>query len=137
MSLTACWNSRFTARQRHGCSITPIRLYAGEVPRGPYDLITCFDVLEHIPDQRQKLDELSALLCNGGLLVTNLMDDSFHEDRPMHISSAVDRLALVRQTGLSPVWSWWRADVQLLERRPWGTLRNKVARWRDLLQGKR
>ena len=73
--------------------------------KGYYDLITCFDVLEHVPDQLAKLRELGAYLRIGGYLLVNLMDDSSHPDRPMHVSSAGRKLRLVRKTSLRPDWS--------------------------------
>lgn len=121
--------------RRHGYTIRPVRLFAGEGPTGPYDLIACFDVLEHVADQVAKLEELESLLSDRGLLLTNLVDDSFHEDRPMHVSSAGNRLALVRQTGLSPIWPWWLPELQVLEKRRSSRLRNRLARWHDRIQG--
>lgn len=117
--------------RRHNVTVRPIRLFAGEAPQGPYDLIACFDVLEHVPDQRAKLRELEGYLAVGGVLVTNLLQDSTHEDRPMHISSAGPHLPLVRSTGLVPVWSWWGTDLQVLQRTQFGRLRNMAAALRE------
>jgi len=36
-------------------------------------------------------------------------------------------LPTIRKTDLCPVWSWWNPGVQLLEKRPWGAFRNRLA----------
>lgn len=119
----------------------PIDLCAGELPRkGYYDIITCFDVLEHITDQLSKLRELSCYLRNGGYLCVNLMNDSSHPDRPMHISSAGKWLAVVRRTQMCPDWANFsvvtgEAAMQVLIRRRGGRLQNHAASWVDWFQG--
>jgi len=115
---------RFASRQ---VDLVAIDLASGERPRYQYyDLITCFDVLEHIPDQRSKLNELASYLRVGGLLCVNLMNDSTNPDRPMHISSAGNWLKLVRSTALLPEWSAFDGEMQVLVRRPTARLRNLV-----------
>jgi 2-polyprenyl-3-methyl-5-hydroxy-6-metoxy-1,4-benzoquinol methylase len=118
--------------RRRGHAPHLIDLSAGEVPRtGYYDLITCFDVLEHIPDQLGKLRELQSYLRVGGYLFVNLMEDSADPSRPMHVSSAGDRLALVRKTAMSPEWERYFEGVYVLKRRRFGRLRNYLASWTD------
>lgn len=109
-----------------------IRLSRGEKPpAGYYDLITCFDVLEHVADQRAKLAELEGYLRYGGILVVNLMYDSTHADRPMHISSAGSPLKLVRRTGFKPDWREFGQERQLLVRTRTARLSNQIARFVD------
>jgi 2-polyprenyl-3-methyl-5-hydroxy-6-metoxy-1,4-benzoquinol methylase len=109
-----------------------VRLSRGQKPLpGYYDLITCFDVLEHVLDQRAKLAEIERYLRYGGILVVNLMYDSRHVDRPMHISSAGSPLKLVRQTGLKPDWREFCLDRQLLVRTRTARLSNRIARFVD------
>jgi SAM-dependent methyltransferase len=92
-----------------------------------YDVITCFDVLEHVPDQLSKLRELQSYLRVGGFLLVNLFPDSSDPLRPMHISSAGNRLKLIRKTGMKPCWSnCWR-DQQVLQRTRLARLRNSIA----------
>jgi 2-polyprenyl-3-methyl-5-hydroxy-6-metoxy-1,4-benzoquinol methylase len=114
---------------------TTIRLSRGETPRMDYyDLITCFDVLEHIPAQLNKLRELENYLRYGGVLLVNLMEDSTHPDRPMHVSSAGNRLRLIRKTGLQPDWSTF-GEMQALTRTRLAGARNVVAALIDRVQG--
>jgi SAM-dependent methyltransferase len=51
-------------------------LFAAALPRIPgdrrYDVVTCFDVLEHVPDLDAALENLRALLKPGGLLVATM-----------------------------------------------------------------
>ncbi len=101
-----------------------------------YDIITCFDVLEHVPDQFKKLEELSGYLKIGGYLVINLMKNSFHEDRPMHISSAGNWIAMVRRTSMFPVWNGTDHDIQVLRNSRVGKLRNLAATAVARLRGK-
>src|SRR5205085_11921359 len=104
---------------RRGRPVRLIDLNGPERPeRNYYDLITCFDVLEHIPDQLATLRELTSYLRPGGRLLVNFMENSHHEDRPMHISSAGNWLALVRQTDLRPDWKWFDEECQALVRSP-------------------
>jgi 2-polyprenyl-3-methyl-5-hydroxy-6-metoxy-1,4-benzoquinol methylase len=99
--------------------------------RGYYDLITCFDVLEHIPDQFGKICELASYLRPGGYLLVNLMSDSSHPDRPMHISSAGSWLPMLRRTSLVPYWAGFAQEMQAFMHWRTGRLRNWVASWRD------
>jgi 2-polyprenyl-3-methyl-5-hydroxy-6-metoxy-1,4-benzoquinol methylase len=101
------------------------------LPKNYFDLITCFDVLEHIPDQLGKVRELESYLRPGGYLIVNFMNDSTHVDRPMHVSSAHNWLALVRQTGLWPKWSQSRQGAQVLIKRSGAHLLNWMASWKD------
>lgn len=113
-----------------------INLSAGETVRqGHYDLITCFDVLEHVSDQLAKLRELRSYLRSGGYLFVNLTSDSHHEDRPMHISSAGNVLSLIRQSDLVPDWNIGWGESSALVRRPFARLYNYAATWKDWMQG--
>jgi 2-polyprenyl-3-methyl-5-hydroxy-6-metoxy-1,4-benzoquinol methylase len=114
---------------RHGYTPHLIDLTASEKPRtNYYDLISCFDVLEHIPDQLATVKELETYLRAGGRLVCNFFNDSSDPDRPMHISSAGNWTRLIRTTGLSPDWdATSRASVPVLKRHPLARLKNLAA----------
>ncbi len=92
-----------------------------------YDIITCFDVLEHVNDQLSKLQELQSYLRVGGFLLVNLFPDSSDPLRPMHISSAGNRLKLIRKTGMKPEWSNYTGELQVLQRTRLARLRNSIA----------
>lgn len=114
---------------RHGHMPHLIDLSAGETPlRDAYDLITCFDVLEHVPDQVAKVKELQSYLRRGGRLLANFVEDSTHPDRPMHISSAGNWIRLIRRTGLAPEWvAAGRIGLPVVARTPLGRFRNLAA----------
>jgi 2-polyprenyl-3-methyl-5-hydroxy-6-metoxy-1,4-benzoquinol methylase len=105
-----------------------IDLAAGMSPLvGHYDLITCFDVLEHVPDQLSVLRRLERYLQVGGYLMVNLAENPFHADRPMHISASGGNHALIRRTAMTPVWSECCDDFQVLKRSRLGRLHNCAA----------
>jgi SAM-dependent methyltransferase len=119
-----------------GYEIELINLKESQPLKHFYDLIVCYDVLEHVPDQLSKLRELSSYLRFGGYLIVNLMQDSEFPDQPMHISSAGDVVALIRKTNLVPIWSDPPIDVQVLQRSRYGRLWNYAASWKDCFQRK-
>jgi SAM-dependent methyltransferase len=116
---------------RRGHQPHVVDLNTAAPPCSYFDLITCFDVLEHIPDQLGTLRRLESYLSTGGVLFVNLMRDSRDPNRPMHVSSAGDWLALVRRTGLCPDWSATTPEAQILVRRRGGRWRNCLAAWHD------
>lgn len=121
---------RFVGHRFTGRGLTPhlIDLNTPERPkRNYYDIITCFDVLEHVPDQLGKLVELQSYLRMGGYLFVNLMEDSSHPDRPMHISSAGNRLSLIRKTGMKPYWPGFGGGLQVLVHTRSARFTNKIA----------
>jgi len=63
----------FAEGLRHARRRTPCPLIQGDVHRPPFaarfELIGLFDVLEHIPDDRRTLDDIRALLADGGALL--------------------------------------------------------------------
>jgi 2-polyprenyl-3-methyl-5-hydroxy-6-metoxy-1,4-benzoquinol methylase len=94
-----------------------------------YDLVACFDVLEHLPNQLAKLRELSSYLRAGGYLLANLYEDSTDTEKPMHISSANNIVSMIRQTNLIPQWSNRPVDLQVLERSLYGRFWKHAASW--------
>jgi 2-polyprenyl-3-methyl-5-hydroxy-6-metoxy-1,4-benzoquinol methylase len=93
-----------------------------------YDLITCFDVLEHVPDQLATVRELAGYLKQGGRLIANFAEDSTHPERPMHISSAGNWIRLIRKTSLAPDWaSSERIGLPVVIRKRLARLQNVAA----------
>lgn len=121
---------RFTGHRMSLRGFTP-RLIDLNTPNRPrrnyYDIVTCFDVLEHVPDQLATLRMLATYLRRGGYLLVNLMDDSTHDERPMHISSAGDWLAMVRKTRLKPEWPSFGDGFQVLTLNRTAWLTNRIA----------
>jgi SAM-dependent methyltransferase len=62
------------ARRSYGLSVDTGSLEAAPYPPGSYDVITMWDVLEHVPQPRAALPQLAAILRSGGLLVVGLPD---------------------------------------------------------------
>jgi len=118
---------------KHSIPVRTIDLGEGQLPdRRAYDIITCFDVLEHVVDQDRELRKLESYLRPGGYLIVNLMQSSAHPDRPMHISSAGDWLRLVRRTNLVPDWTHFiTLETQALVYRRWGRVKNLAASFTD------
>jgi 2-polyprenyl-3-methyl-5-hydroxy-6-metoxy-1,4-benzoquinol methylase len=121
--------------QRRGWPVRTIDLLRGEPPTNFFDVITAFDVLEHIPDQLATMRRLQSYLRVGGYLFVNLMNDSHHEDRPMHISSAGDWLRMMRRTALRPDWANCVGDMQVFVRLRTGRLYNIAASCIDWVEG--
>ncbi len=69
------------ARQRHGLFVLPLPLEAAPFRSGAFDVVTLWDVLEHLPDPRRALRELARLLRPGGLLVLSLPNPTCPEAR--------------------------------------------------------
>lgn len=114
---------------RHAHTPVLIDLSAGNKPKeNYYDLITCFDVLEHVRDQLSTVRELTGYLKKGGWLVANFVEDSTHPERPMHISSAGNWVRMVRKTSLSPDWpASARLGLPVVARKPFSRIRNIAA----------
>jgi len=125
---------RFTSfrLERRGFTARPIDLNTDDRPlKHYYDIITCFDVLEHVPDQLAKLKELQSYLRFGGFLMVNLFRDSTDSIRPMHISSAGDSPKLIRKTGMKPDWPNYQEGIEVLKRTRLARLRNALASLRS------
>ena len=121
-----------------GLTVDTIDLAEASPPERTYDLVTCFDVLEHIPDQFSELRRLQSYLRPGGYLLVNLMKNAIDPDRPMHVSSAPDWLRMIRGTRMVPDWDWFRSGqdhiAQALVYRRWGRARNTLGLCVDMVQ---
>jgi SAM-dependent methyltransferase len=82
-----------------------IDLKRERLPNVAYDVITCFDVLEHVPDPVRTVKELRDALRPGGLL---FLYAPFGEDpeRPMHIVHDDRVFRLMRFLGFRPKGEW-------------------------------
>jgi len=82
-----------------------IDLRTEKLDKARYDLITCFDVLEHTTNPRRILKDLRDALKDGGFLILNNADCGTDEDRPMHISTAKLEKRL-RGMGFQQLWNF-------------------------------
>ncbi len=56
-------------REKFGLEIRTATLHGAAFPSGAFDVVTMFDVLEHVPDMHSFLAETARVLKKGGLLV--------------------------------------------------------------------
>lgn len=96
----ATWRFR-----RRNVPVKVIDLKRERLPSVTYDVITCFDVLEHVPDPVRIVKELRDAMRPGGLL---FLYAPFGEDpeRPMHIVHDDRVFRLMRFLGFRPKGEW-------------------------------
>ncbi|HKT79411.1 MAG TPA: class I SAM-dependent methyltransferase [Vicinamibacterales bacterium] len=70
--------------RRRGFDVKTIDLKKDDLPKNAYDVIVCFDVLEHIPDPLPIVLRQRDALRNDGLLAIHA-PFGFDPDRPMHV----------------------------------------------------
>jgi SAM-dependent methyltransferase len=93
----AVWRLR-----RRGYSVRMIDLKRESLPRDRFDLVACFDVLEHIPRPLDVVRNIRAALRANGLLV---MHAPFAEDpeHPMHVVHRDIVTPRMRSLGFQPI----------------------------------
>lgn len=114
------------------------------VGHGPFDLIVCADVLEHMVHPQQTLAQLARMLAPGGHLITSLpnvrhlstlvdlyllgrwpqRDRGIHDRTHLHYYARPNILALGRQAGLSLCRE--ARNLRLFEAHPWSMLPAKL-----------
>ena len=93
----AAWRCR-----RRGFAVRTIDLRRERPPSDAFDLVLCFDVLEHIPRPLDVVRTIRASLAEGGLLAVH---SPFGEDpvRPMHVVHRDVVTPRMRSLGFRPV----------------------------------
>ncbi len=94
--------------ERRALRATYIDLKSEQLPSDRFDVVTCFDVIEHTVDPLEVLRQIRRALKPGGYLILNNADDVIaHEDaeRPMHIMH--DRHLWKRLRGLGFEMDRW------------------------------
>jgi 2-polyprenyl-3-methyl-5-hydroxy-6-metoxy-1,4-benzoquinol methylase len=95
--------------ERRGLRATYVDLKTERLPSDRFDVVTCFDVIEHTVKPLDTLRQIRRALKPGGYLVLNNADDVIaHEDaeRPMHIMH--DRHLWKRLRGLGFEMDRWQ-----------------------------
>ena len=61
-------------KKHYGIEIKPGDIFSNKYPDKYFDVVTLWDVLEHVPDADKTLKEINRILKPGGLLVVNYPD---------------------------------------------------------------
>jgi 2-polyprenyl-3-methyl-5-hydroxy-6-metoxy-1,4-benzoquinol methylase len=88
----ASW--RFNVR---GLKVTIINLNRDQLPGNAFDLVTTFDVLEHLPNAAETLHRLAETLRVGGFLALNV--EEADERFPQHITTYEEVLSATAAAG--------------------------------------
>lgn len=101
-----------SARARHGVDVRHGQLDDVGVV-GPFDLVTLFHVLEHLPSPGQALRQIAGLLAPGGYVVLALPNDGIPRLRYLRIRDALKRpvVRLMRRPFRSGVEAYFGAPV--------------------------
>lgn len=67
------WLCRWS-KEHYGLDVMPGTVHDQHYPGGHFDVVTLWDVLEHVADPKSELVEVSRILRKGGLLVVNYPD---------------------------------------------------------------
>ena len=77
----ACYEPSSAMRDQAAAVLPNLRLYeaAADIPPGAFDLVTCCEVFEHLPEPETAaaLDAIAAALRPGGLLVVGVPNEIF------------------------------------------------------------
>ena len=101
--------------ERRGLSAAAIDLKREPLPRRCYDVITCFDVLEHVPHPLQAVKSMRDALRPGGVLFL-YAPFGFDPERPMHIVHGDPVSAKIRSLGFSIKHDWERQFPDYLQK---------------------
>lgn len=67
------WMAKW-GKEHYGIDIKPGDIFKNRFPSNYFDVVTLWDVLEHVPDPAKTLDEVNRILKKGGLLIVNYPD---------------------------------------------------------------
>ncbi len=96
-------------RRSLNCSVIEVTEDVPILPKG-FDVLICFDVLEHIPDAERMLKRLvGSLRVGGGALIVVSFQD--HGDHPHHLECNIDRFNKF-------AWDWALAGAGLRSHPP-------------------
>jgi len=123
--------------ERRGLTVRALDLKHERLERGRYDVITCFDVLEHVPDPLSAVARVRDALRPGGtfFLYAPFGPDP---DRPMHVVHEDRVSARMRSLGFSVEHGWelafpaYVAPPQTFTRVPRSRLGNAAYYVRDV-----
>ena len=99
--------------ERRGVPAAAIDLKHEALPKQRYDVITCFDVLEHVPDPLKAVQSMRDALRPGGILFL-YAPFGFDPERPMHIVHNDPVAAKIRSLGFAIKHDWDRQFPEYL-----------------------
>ena len=91
--------------ERRGIRVDTVDLKHETPDTGRYDVITCFDVLEHVPDPLRALKLMRDALRPDGVLFV-YAPVGHDPDRPMHIVHQDTALRKIRSLGFDRAYDW-------------------------------
>ena len=96
--------------KRRGLAVQTIDLKKTELPANTFDVVLCFDVLEHIPEPLPVVCKIDRALRSRGLLVVHA---PFGEDpvHPMHVVHRDVVTPRMRSLGFQPLDCWFPPTV--------------------------
>jgi 2-polyprenyl-3-methyl-5-hydroxy-6-metoxy-1,4-benzoquinol methylase len=94
--------------EKRGLQVRTIDLKRQSLERERYDVITCFDVLEHVPKPLRAVKRMRDALRPGGLFFL-YAPFGYDPDRPMHIVHDASVFRHMRSLGFLPKEDWERA----------------------------
>jgi 2-polyprenyl-3-methyl-5-hydroxy-6-metoxy-1,4-benzoquinol methylase len=99
--------------EQRGIRVRGLDLKHERLPVGRFDVITCFDVLEHVPDPVASLRDMRAALKPGGMLFVYAPFGPDPE-RPMHIIHDDTARRRIRSLGFERQYDWEAAFPEYL-----------------------
>lgn len=91
--------------QRRGLPVRAIDLKKQSIERERYDVITCFDVLEHVPDPLAAVRHIRDALRPGGIFFL-YAPFGFDPERPMHVVHDDPVTPRIRSLGFDVKYEW-------------------------------
>jgi 2-polyprenyl-3-methyl-5-hydroxy-6-metoxy-1,4-benzoquinol methylase len=100
--------------ERRGITVRTIDLKRETLERRRYDVVTCFDVLEHVPDPLGAIRQIRDSLRTGGIFFV-YAPFGHDPDRPMHIVHDDAVLRPIRALGFARKYEWGTAFPSYLQ----------------------
>jgi SAM-dependent methyltransferase len=122
--------------ERRGIDVHDIDLKRERLPKGAYDVVTCFDVLEHVPAPLETVRQIRDALRPHGVFFL-YAPFGFDPDRPQHVVHVDTVTARMRSLGFARYPEWDRrfphaGDPRPYERAPRSPVGNAAYYVRDV-----
>jgi 2-polyprenyl-3-methyl-5-hydroxy-6-metoxy-1,4-benzoquinol methylase len=91
--------------EKRGIPVTAIDLKRQPLGASRFDVVTCFDVLEHVPDPTRALTQMRDALRPGGMFFV-YAPIGYDPERPMHVVHDVSVMRRIRSLGFAYRTDW-------------------------------